>query len=120
MAFVVTFLFYFYASDKKRANLYLLIVGCEAMLKKLLAISYREPRPSFLDDSLKKASCHCVYGNPSGHMSYTVNSYFFFYYYIIYLGEYKSMYKIIILLSLILFIFLLGISWYYFASHFIN
>ena len=80
------------------------------MLKKLLAVSFRDPRPSFLDDDLSDASCHCVFGNPSGHMSYTVNSYLFLYYYFIYQGDFSTGSTVVIFGFLIIFMFTLGVS----------
>lgn len=74
---MLIFGYWFASYDKKRALIVLTVSGMETYLKKLLASGYAEKRPFF---NMEIGECSCIFGNPSGHMSSFVATYFYFFF----------------------------------------
>ena len=111
-------IFYLLVKDKPVCILVLTVIGMESFVKKFFAIVYRDPRPFFLEDYNKK--CFCVFGDPSGHISTTLNAYFIFIFFFILQTKINKIVKTIIVIVYFFLIFILGWSRLYETSHFSN
>jgi len=116
----VLYILVIFAKDKKSIILFWVIIALETHTKKSLAIIFRDPRPGLHSQELSYISCFCIFGDPSGHQSGTVNFYLIIFYLLVLKKNLKLWGKLICFIPFIAIVIFTGINRVYTVAHYMN